>query len=167
MRGASCEQLVSFPKTISQANTTNRRRSRGSRNDPKTTTDRVTNSIPGDEFPPAVYRTIVFAFAWMTLAAWLAFGGATGTDLDLAIATLLFTVFLALPITMYRTARTLLQPQRSKRIPLISRRYRNRHSLCRGSVAPGAYDTDRACARSDPHRRCLRVLQLRTSARPS
>jgi hypothetical protein len=62
------------------------------------------DSIPGDEFPPAVYRTIVFAFAWMMLAAWLAFGGATGTDLDLAVATVLFVVFLALPIIMHRTA---------------------------------------------------------------
>ena len=29
-------------------------------------------SIPGEEFPGAIYRTVVFAFAWMMLAAWLA-----------------------------------------------------------------------------------------------
>ena len=66
-------------------------------------------SIPGDEFPAAVYRTVVFAFVWMMLAAWLAFGGAAGTDLDLAIATVLCTVFLGIPILLYRTARNRLQ----------------------------------------------------------
>ena len=43
------------------------------------------------------------------LAAWLAFGGATGTDLDLAIATVLCMVFLSIPIVLYRTARNRLQ----------------------------------------------------------
>jgi uncharacterized membrane protein YtjA (UPF0391 family) len=62
------------------------------------------DSGPGDEFPTAVYRSIVIAFAWMMVAAWLAFGGSSGTDLDLAIATVLFVVFLALPIIMHRTA---------------------------------------------------------------
>jgi hypothetical protein len=41
-----------------------------------------------DEFPFGVYRSRVrLDFVWMILAAWLAFGGAPGTDLDLAIAT--------------------------------------------------------------------------------
>ena len=62
------------------------------------------DSVPGDEFPTTVYRSIVIAFAWMMVAAWLAFGSARGTDLDLAIATVLFAVFLALPIIMHRTA---------------------------------------------------------------
>ena len=62
------------------------------------------DSVPGDEFPTTVYRSIVVAFAWMMVAAWVAFGGTTGTDLDLAIATVLFVVFLALPIMMHRTA---------------------------------------------------------------
>jgi len=66
-------------------------------------------SIPGAEFPAAVYRSIVFAFAWMMVAAWLAFGGPSGTNLDLAIATVLCTVFLAIPIIMYRTACNWLQ----------------------------------------------------------
>ena len=63
-------------------------------------------SVPGDEFPTTVYRSIVIAFAWMMVAAWLAFGGSSGTDLDLAVATVLFVVFLALPIIMHRTAAT-------------------------------------------------------------
>ena len=61
-------------------------------------------SLPGDEFPPAVYRSVVIAFGWMMLSAWLAFGGTTGTDLDLAVATVLCAVFLALPILMHRSA---------------------------------------------------------------
>ena len=60
--------------------------------------------VPGDEFPTTVYRSIVIAFAWMMVAAWVAFGGTSGTDLDLAVATVLFVVFLALPIIMHRTA---------------------------------------------------------------
>ncbi len=66
-------------------------------------------SLPGDELPPAVYRTVIVAFAWMILAAWLAFGGATGTDLDLAVATVLCTVFLAIPVILRRTATNQLQ----------------------------------------------------------
>jgi hypothetical protein len=61
-------------------------------------------SIPGAEFPVAVYRTIIVAFAWMLAAAWLAFGGTIGTDLDLTVASVLCLVFLALPIIMYRTS---------------------------------------------------------------
>ena len=60
--------------------------------------------VPGDEFPATIYRSIVIAFAWMMVAAWLAFGGTSGTNLDLAVATVLFAVFLALPIIMHRTA---------------------------------------------------------------
>ena len=61
------------------------------------------DSVPGEEFPVAIYRSIVIAFAWMMVAAWLAFGGVRGTDLDLAVATVLFVVFLTLPIIMHRT----------------------------------------------------------------
>ena len=61
-------------------------------------------SLPGDEFPPAVYQSVAIAFGWMMLSAWLAFGGTTGTDLDLAVATVLCAVFLALPIVMHRSA---------------------------------------------------------------
>jgi hypothetical protein len=45
------------------------------------------DSVPGSEFSVAVYRSIGIAFAWMMVAAWLAFGGTSGTDLDLAVAT--------------------------------------------------------------------------------
>jgi hypothetical protein len=66
-------------------------------------------TIPGDEFPAAVYRTVVFAFVWMMLVAWLAFGGTAGTNLDLAIATLLCMVFLGIPILLRWTARNRLK----------------------------------------------------------
>jgi hypothetical protein len=42
-------------------------------------------SIPGAEFPKAVYRSVVIAFAWIMAASWLAFGRPTGTNLDLAL----------------------------------------------------------------------------------
>ncbi len=66
-------------------------------------------SMPGDEFPAAVYGTVVLAFVWMMLAAWLAFGGTRGTDLDLAVATVLCTAFLGIPIILSWTARNRLQ----------------------------------------------------------
>jgi hypothetical protein len=59
---------------------------------------------PGAEFPAAVYWSIAIAFAWMMAAAWLAFGGNGGTDLNLAVATALCIVFFAVPLIMYRTA---------------------------------------------------------------
>lgn len=71
-------------------------------------------SIPGDEFPPIVYRSIIIAFAWMMAAAWLAFGS-SATDLDLAIATVLGIVFLALPIVLYRTTCTACDRQQGPR----------------------------------------------------
>jgi hypothetical protein len=63
-----------------------------------------TGAFPGDELPGGVYRSVVFAFAWMMLAAWLAFGGSVGTDLDLTIASILCAVFLGIPFVMHRTA---------------------------------------------------------------
>ena len=38
------------------------------------------------------------------LSAWMAFGGTTGTDLDLAVATVLCAVFLALPGLVHGSA---------------------------------------------------------------
>ncbi len=66
--------------------------------------DARTEAAPGDELPSAVYRSVVFALAWMMLAAWLAFGKSAGTDLDLAIASVLCVVFLSIPFIMHRTA---------------------------------------------------------------
>lgn len=64
-------------------------------------------SLPGEEFPLAIYGTIVLAYCWMLGATWLAFGGGGGdarTNLVLAIATLLVAIFIAIPILACRTA---------------------------------------------------------------
>src|SRR5262245_2662758 len=52
-------------------------------------------TIPGSEFPRAVYVSVIAAFAWMLAACWLAFGtNGGGTGLDLVMVTVLFAVFL-------------------------------------------------------------------------
>jgi hypothetical protein len=61
-------------------------------------------SIPGTEFHKADYRSVMIAFAWIMAASWLAFGGRTGTNLDLAVSSLPFTVILSLPIIICKTA---------------------------------------------------------------
>lgn len=63
------------------------------------------DEIPGGELPRAVYRSIVFAFVWMLLAAWIAFGTAREADFTLAFASLLFFIFLGLPVLISITAR--------------------------------------------------------------
>ena len=66
--------------------------------------DTIEVSLPGGEFPLAVYGSVLGGFAWMLLAAWLVFGTNAGTDLDLAVITVLGTVFLGIPAIMLRTA---------------------------------------------------------------
>jgi len=63
-------------------------------------------TMPGGEFPTAIYVSVAGAFAWMLGAAWLAFGTTTGTNLDLAMITVLGTVFLGMPAAMHHTAAT-------------------------------------------------------------
>jgi len=58
----------------------------------------------GEELPVAVYQSILLGFACMLAVAWLAFGGATSTDLDLAMVTVLCLIFLMLPVLMHRLA---------------------------------------------------------------
>jgi hypothetical protein len=54
------------------------------------------DELPGGELPRAVYETVLAAFAWMLLAAWIAFGTAREADFTLAFASLLFFVFFAI-----------------------------------------------------------------------
>ena|SRR5438874_10465581 len=70
--------------------------------------------VPGEEFPVAVYLSVVAAFAWILLVSWLAFGAGTEADLGLGIATVLGIVFFALPILMYRTATHRFRGQRQR-----------------------------------------------------
>jgi hypothetical protein len=65
--------------------------------------------MPGSEFPTALYVSVAAAFAWMLGAAWLAFGANGGTDLDLAMVTVLGIMFLGIPVTMHHTAATRFQ----------------------------------------------------------
>jgi hypothetical protein len=67
-------------------------------------------SIPGAEFPTALYASIVAAFAWMLAVMWLAFGGNIGTDLNLAVVTLLTIVFFGIPIIMHHMVAGRLEP---------------------------------------------------------
>jgi len=64
----------------------------------------VDGSGLGDELPVAVYQSILVGFAGMLAAAWVAFGRVGGTDLDLAVVTVLCSVFLLLPIILHRVA---------------------------------------------------------------
>jgi len=66
--------------------------------------EEVVLTTPGYEFPKAVYITVIGAFAWMFAIAWVAFGSADGTDLDLGIASVLAIVSLAIPLAIHHTA---------------------------------------------------------------
>lgn len=57
----------------------------------------------GEEFPKAVYLSILGGFSLMLASAWLAFGAEADTDLDLMVVTVLCAVFLLLPVIMYRS----------------------------------------------------------------
>ena len=61
-------------------------------------------SLPGEEFPKAVYGSAVAAFVSVVVISWLAFGGSDDADLVLGFATVLTVVSFALPILVRRTA---------------------------------------------------------------
>ena len=66
--------------------------------------DEATDELPGGELPKAVYRTVAAAFAWMLLAALIAFSRDGEADFSIAVGIFLFTVFAALPWLIYTTA---------------------------------------------------------------
>jgi hypothetical protein len=57
-----------------------------------------------------VYLSLAAAFAWMMLAALLAFGRGGEAGFNLSMATALMVVFLAVPFVIYRTAARHLPP---------------------------------------------------------
>jgi hypothetical protein len=63
-----------------------------------------TERIPGAELHPDVYRSIAAAYIAALLAAWIGFGFTESIDFDLTIVTLLFTIFLAVPVIMVAVA---------------------------------------------------------------
>lgn len=62
------------------------------------------DEVPGDEMHRAVYFSVVAAFGLMFLVAWLAFGYGTEVDFNLAMATVLGIIVLALPWLIHATA---------------------------------------------------------------
>lgn len=66
--------------------------------------DSANNDLPGGELPVAVYRTVLAAYVWMMLAAWIAFGAHATADINLGIATVVMVVFTAIPCLIYVTA---------------------------------------------------------------
>ncbi len=76
----------------------------------------------GEELPVAVYQSVVLGFACMLAVAWLAFGGAVGTDLDLGVVTVLCAIFLMLPLLMHHVAAARAErPQPDLKVFLSSR----------------------------------------------
>lgn len=67
--------------------------------------DASSSPIPGIEMPRAVYVSVAAAFGLMFAFAWLFFGSGTETDFDLTMAGVLMTIFFALPLLIYVTAR--------------------------------------------------------------
>jgi hypothetical protein len=61
-------------------------------------------SVPGAEFPVAVYVSVFVAFAWIVVASWLAFASGDDSDLALGFAAVLTVVFFALPVLVRLTA---------------------------------------------------------------
>jgi hypothetical protein len=71
-------------------------------------------TVPGAEFPVAVYVSVFAAFAWIVLASWLAFANDADADLALGIAAVLTVVFFALPVLIRLTAMTHPRADREK-----------------------------------------------------
>jgi hypothetical protein len=71
----------------------------------------VAISVPGSEFPSAVYRCVVIAFCLVLLFSWLVFTGTSEinptNDLDLALgmATVLFVMMLGIPVVAAKMAK--------------------------------------------------------------
>ena len=71
-------------------------------------------TVPGTELPIAVYGSVFAAFIWVMVAAWIAFGNGADADLSLGMATVLTTVFFALPVLVRLTAKSHADTTRDK-----------------------------------------------------
>ncbi len=57
--------------------------------------------LTATDLPPAVYRTVMFSFAWVIFAAWFAFGKPGRPDFVVFISGLIFTMLLAIPTILH------------------------------------------------------------------
>ena len=80
-------------------------------------------ALPGSELPTTVYWAIVLLYLWMALAAWFAFGGERGVDLNLVVVSVLGTVFLGIPIIMYLAAAARVPVSRPQSKGFLSARF--------------------------------------------
>ena len=79
-------------------------------------------SVPGAEFPVAVYVSVFIAFAWIVVASWLAFADGDDADLALGFAAVLTIVFFALPVLVRLTAASHSSKTRDARGDFLSSR---------------------------------------------
>jgi len=76
----------------------------GERQVPDNASESTYRSGFGEELPVVVYQSVLLGFVAMLAVAWLTFGSAAATDLDLAVVTILSAIFLLLPIILHRVA---------------------------------------------------------------
>ena len=69
----------------------------------------------GRELPAAVYISVIAAYAWLGLVAWVAFGRGASTDLELGIASVVVLIMLGLPAVIFHLAWTRAQTAPSSR----------------------------------------------------
>jgi hypothetical protein len=69
-------------------------------------------SVPGSEFPAALYMAVFAAFAWILAASWVAFAKDGDANLALTFVMVLAVVFFALPALVYVTAKHRAHPAR-------------------------------------------------------
>lgn len=93
------------------------------------------SSVPGAEFPAAVYLSVLAAFAWIMVASWLAFARDMDAALALGIAVVLAIVFFALPIIIRLVAVANSPAQREIAQDFLSSRIETATGPLRGSSA--------------------------------
>lgn len=92
-------------------------------------------SVPGSEFPPAVYLSVFAAFAWILVASWLAFANGADADLALGFAAVLTIVFFALPVIIRVTAASHSDASRESRNDFLSSRVETATGTLTGASA--------------------------------
>lgn len=92
-------------------------------------------SVPGAEFPPVVYLSVLAAFVWVLVSSWLAFAGDDDADLALAIAIVLAIVFFALPVMIRQVAASRSHTPRERPVDFLSSRVETATGTLTGASA--------------------------------